>query len=604
MFSSSSIDVQRRPSAGSLLGACLVAAGLALGCGTALGQAPPSSFKAAFRVASADEVAAALGQARQSLDKVVAHLAGLPEGALLRDALRLEAIARELGESTPATEAADTTMRALRMKRPGGLEPLLAELRVTLETWRSLATFDAAAQAQAIERWRRIAEVRSADLVDPHVAAAWRADFAALARLHRVDEELDQLRARFAQPNHIVAVNAHYLEAVAARRFDAPINVRERRDGTLLTARAKLPVRTSLELPEAHRHAAIRLYVDARGGLDLTACRGKLFVAAKSNVCLDGSQLFHLTGDGVAPRDPDIDLSSRTRLTGVDVSSRVGGRVAERVVAKVATRKLPDADRRATRAAKPALEARVSQECEQIAQRINGLFHQLYVGPLLAFDVDPAIQFRSGPGGIIGTATYARHDQLGALVPPPPPRISQDELSYVTYLHESAINNLAEQWAGKQLDEATFWMVLNEEFKFRSDEVEALPPGRPPAVIQLGRQPPVSLRLAESGLDVTMRFRGFSEENEEATLHVRYDLTAGTSGIQLARSGDLVVEPSTTIVDHEALSRFFPSRLTPRQRFRGEQQPQRQVVRELRLEDGWLVLGVGPAPAAREVAQP
>jgi hypothetical protein len=557
-----------------------------------------SRAEAELQTPTAEEVLAAKARALAALDQVTRHLGGLPEGAILRSQLRIDALIDELAASAPAAD--NTTLRALRARRPGGLEPLLSELRAAVEAWQSLATFDESARAASIERLRRLAQMDPA--ANDSNQEANRADFAALARLHRIDGPLAELRARLSHANHQVFVNAAYLQTIGARKFDAPIDVRERRDGTLVTARGSLPVQTRLELPTNDRRADLNLYVDANGSMRLTACRGKLFVSACSNVCLDGNQLFSLNSDGVTPRDPDISLGSRTRLTGVEVSTRVGGRVAERVVAKVATRKLPDADRRAARAAKPELEKRVAEECGKIADRINGLFQQLYVGPLLAFDVDASLAFCSGPRGITGTANYARHDQLGALAPPPEPRVPAEALSYMVSLHESAINNLAEQWGGKQLDEATFWMILNEEFKFRSEDVEQLPPGRVSMVVQLADEMPVTLRLRDSGIDLSMRVRGAGPEggvqtDDETTLRIRYDLSPTTAGISLKRHGAIAVEPATSPLDVSMLERFFPVALTPRARFNNAGQEQKMVVRDLRLDDGWLVLGVGPASA-------
>ncbi|MDZ4781901.1 MAG: hypothetical protein SGJ19_16745, partial [Planctomycetia bacterium] len=336
-----------------------------------------ATAEAELRVATADEVLVAKERAQTALDHVTRHLDSLPEGAILRSELRIDALIGELSASTPVAD--DGALRALRVKRPGGLEPLLSALREAVEAWRSLATFDEAARAEAVERLRRLAQFDSNAAQESNEEATARADFAALARLHRIDGPLAELGARLAHPNHQVFVNAAYLQAIGARSFDAPIDVREQRDGTRITARGSLPVQTRLELPEDNRRASLKLYVESQGLMKLTACRGKLFVSARSNVCLNGNQLFFLNADGVTPRDPDISLGSRTRLTGVDVSTRVGGRVAERVVAKVATRKLPDADRRAAKAAKPELEKRVAEECGKIADRINGLFQQLYV---------------------------------------------------------------------------------------------------------------------------------------------------------------------------------------------------------------------------------
>ncbi len=314
---------------------------------------------------------------------------------------------------------------------------------------------------------------------------------------------------------------------------------------------------------------------------------------------------FDSAGFGVTPHEPSLQLGSRTKLTGVDVNVRVGGRVAERVISKVAARKLPEADRSAARAAKPELENRVSEECNKIAERINGLFQQLYVGPFLAFDVNPAVTFRSGPQGIEGAANYARYDQLGALTPPPAPRVPMRELSFITSIHESAINNLAEQWGGARLDEATFWMILNEEFKFRSDEVERLPAGRIPAVIQLAEDSPVSLRLSDGGLDVTLRVQGLGAEGSvqqtaESVVRVRYQITAGATGIALARVADISAEPNASEEAQAVLHRFFPALLTPRERFSSAGQERRMIIRELLLQDGWLVLATGPAIGAQE----
>jgi hypothetical protein len=546
------------------------------------------------------DVAAARARFEAALGNATKHLSQLPEGGPLGVKLRFGELYQQLDRDAPDPAVVRGLVEALRIKRPGELPALLAELRASLEAWHAIENMDDAALARARENVALLAAWSASPNSSQEAETSLRSAFRELARTHLLSAELEEFKAAFSQPNQQVHVSAGFLRQIAAREFTAPIDVRERRDGATITADGALPIRTRLALPTSDGEAQLQLLVEARGPVSLRACRKKLRLSACSQLCLDGAQDYFIGATGVRHEDPRLALSSRTRLTGVNANVRIGDRLVERVVANAAAKRLPAADRQATRAAKPAIAARVKEECEDIALRINGLFQGLYLMPLAAEDVDPASHFRSSPEGIDWNATYARHDQLGALDEPPAPRVPAAQLSYTTSLHESAVNNLAEQLAGTWIDEATYWMILLEEFKLQSPEVDSLPPGRRATALRFSDNAPLSIRVDDSKIHLSIGVVQWALQADAPSsavvtrIEATYRIEPGADGVRLVRDGEIQVTPAADEALRTVLARYFPSELHPRRKFPNAAAPRRMMVRELNFDDGWLVIGTGP----------
>lgn len=571
-----------------------------------LGQPWTDRALAALAAPSDEEVAAARARLRAALGEVDEHLKQLPEGGSLARALQLDALSMELERPHGDPLLRERILSALRVKRPGELASLLDALRSAWEEWTALRTLDAASLASARASALRLGAWDPALPITLEAEQTLRADFGVLAKTRRVDAQLTEFRAIASQPNQRVVVNAKFLQQIAERKFSAPIDVRQRRDGTNITATGALPFHTRLQLPENHQSATLRLLVEAEGPIALAAHKDRIQLCASSQLCLDGSQDYFLAADGVSHDDPRLKLCSRTRLTGVNADLRLGERLAERIITRAAAKRLPDADRRATAAAKPALAARVNEECDDIAFRINGLFQALYLTPFAAEDIDTASSFQSSSAGITWNATYARHDQLGALGSPPASRVPLKELSYLISVHESAINNLAEQLAGTWLDEATYWILLNEEFKLQGPEVEAMPPGRPATAVHFAEQSPLMIHVddrtirIELALDQWKLDDGLVGVSTPERVSVTYRMEPSGDGVRLVRDGELELADSLRPV----LARYLPSELHPRRKFQNAGVPRRLMVRELNLDDGWLVIGTGPVLESRIANEP
>ncbi len=599
---------------GIALAACALL-GIPVGNAAPLGQPWTDGALAALTPPSDVELIAARSRLRAALGAVDEHLKQLPEGESLSRALELDLLTMELERPHGDALLRERVLSALRVKRPGELAALLDALRSAWEDWTALRTLDDEALAAARSSAHRLGEWDPAQPLTLAAEQTLRADFAELARTRRVDQQLAEFRAAASQPNQRVFVDAKYLQQIAARKFSAPIDIQQRRDGTRVTASGALPIRTRLQLPENHQSATLRLLVEAEGPIALAAHKDRIQLCARSQLCLDGSQDYFLAGAGVSHDDPQLKLGSRTRLTGVNADLRLGERLAERIITRAAAKRLPEADRRTTAAAKPAIAARVNEECDDIAFRINGLFQALYLTPFAAEDIDPASAFQSSPAGITWNATYARHDQLGALAPPPESRVPLDELSYLISIHESAINNLAEQLAGTWLDEATYWILLNEEFKLQSPEIEAMPPGRLATAVHFAEQSPLVIHVDDRTIHIALTLDQWTLDGQpppspnNVQVEATYRVEPGGHGMRLIRNGEVKTTPAADDSLNTVLSKYLPSELHPRRKFQNAGVPRRLMVRELNLDDGWLVIGTGPvleshiAHEAREVAR-
>jgi len=599
---------------GIALAACALV-GAPTGSAAPLGPSWTDRALASLTPPSDAELAAARARLRAALGEVHEHLKRLPEGASLSDALQLDALTMELERPHGDPLLRERVLSALRVKRPGELTALLDSLRTAWEDWTALRTLDEASLASARSSAQRLGDWDPALPMSLETEQALRADFAVLAKTRRGVPQLAEFRAVASQPNQRVVVSAQYLQQIAGRKFSVPIDVRQRRDGTRVTATGTLPISTRLQLPENLQSATLRLLVEAEGPVALAAHKDRIHLCAKSQLCLDGVQDYVLTANGVQHDDPRLKLASRTRLTGVNADLRLGERLAERFIARAAAKRLPEADRRATAAAKPMIAARVNDECDDIALRINGLFQALYLTPFAAEDIDTASAFQSSPAGVTWNATYARHDQLGALGPPPESRVPLEDLSYLISIHESAINNLAEQLAGTWLDEATYWIMLNEEFKLQSPEVEAMPPGRLATAVHFAEQSPLVMHVDDRTIHIALTLDQWTLDGQpppsssNVQVEATYRVEPGGDGMRLIRNGEVKTSPAADDSLNKILSKYLPSELHPRRKFQNAGVPRRLMVRELNLDDGWLVIGTGPvleshiANEPREVAR-
>ncbi len=555
---------------------------------------------AALTLPASEELAAARSSALEKLHALTAALNAIPEGADLARSLRTSELARQLESQTPAVEVTTGLIQGLRVRRPGEVQARINDLRRAFEHWAALATFDATALSHAHAHVDTLAEWDASASYSADDEATLRSAFGALARSHRLDDLLAEARQALSQPNQHIIASGRYLEEAATRSLVVPIDVVRSRAQATINVSGRIPLRTSLSLVPDDRHAALAVEVHAGGSLSLRAKRGKIRVFAQSRLALDAASGVTLGADGVRFADLDPQFSSRTRLTGVDAQFRFGNCLVERVIAAIARRKLPDADRSAAVEVEAQLVQRAEAETADIAYRINGLFQKLYFGPLAAEDIRPVVSFQTTADEIRWQAMYARHDQLAALSPNPALAASTGEMAFTFAVHESALNNLSDALGGARLDEATFVTLLRDELKLQAAESDHPAAPRVPAAIHLASDDPVNVRFHEDAVLLTLRLAGIESEAgrfEPAahTLTARYRVELNEGGLTVSRDEDVTCEPAADEGRLATMVRFLPQRLRFGARHHNTSFPQALRMAALELDRGWLVAGAARA---------
>jgi hypothetical protein len=143
-------------------------------------------------------------------------------------------------------------------------------------------------------------------------------------------------------------------------------------------------------------------------------------------------------------------------------------------------------------------------------------------------------------------------------------------------------------------------MILIEEFKLQSPEVDSLPPGRRATALRFSDNAPLSIRVDDSRIHLSIGVVQWALQADAPSLAVEtrieatYRIEPGADGVRLVRDGETQATPAADEALRTVLARYLPSELHPRRKFPNAAAPRRMMVRELNFDDGWLVIGTGP----------
>ena len=95
----------------------------------------------------------------------------------------------------------------------------------------------------------------------------------------------------------------------------------------------------------------------------------------------------------------------------------------------------------------------IEKEGLKLENKINGLIQQGMWDVIASLEYEPDVHLRNDKQGIRGEMHLADRQQLGALSTPPDiPADKYANLDLITWIHESAANNVANSFSGMVLD--------------------------------------------------------------------------------------------------------------------------------------------------------
>lgn len=554
--------------------------------------------------------AAASERAQGSLATLQRQLPELPNGVSLAEQMKLAELRQALDASDPhALRNAD---RFLQGSFPAAIRSSVKTLGRDVSILAGYCELDAdrienarCDATQLAEFWRSGgATTAELDL---------RSAYANLASTRLVDDLLPAVREHISYPNAQVLVTRDYIHSVASRRFTVPVSFTHSVNQGSVAVNGSIAFRIEPQLIDNQAAAQLRLLVSAAGSAQINGRRDQITARAAGNLSAVAAQSVLLDDDGVHARPVALQVTTATSLQSVNVGLRcpAANRIASRMAGRVATSKLAAANPQIAAGIRQQTSQTVDDECADMSYRINGLLRIAIAEPLLARSLEPETRLRTDRQGVWSTASVRHHLELAATTPPPalPPEIAaRNEIAF--WLHESALNNVADDLAGVRLDETTFFEILHEQLKLGSDAIDRLPKPRIAAAIVFADYEPLRVWFTDQNLNLVVRVQACEAEGTEvyrgtAEIRASYRVNQTADGIQLQRKEPLstLATPPLDGQAAEIVERFLPAEAHSLPHYRNASFTHYMRLRYLDLSGGWLVTSarrepVTPAPEA------
>lgn len=535
----------------------------------------------------------------------------LPDGEILRRKYRMPELLGEIKKPKPDLASLSVTLRALSKQGPAVIERERRTLVYHLGAWlgRAKETPQSKAKLRASIEYLGATARRPAGSAPlaPGDEESAREAFRELAAQYRFNIQLGQYRAAHSSFNYRTRMTDDYIEAESRREFPIPVDFPTNAGGMNIRVRGEATAVATVEVVPNETQGELRVDVASVGRFGVTGSKKRMSFSATSKQTLRSTQPLYLGPLNIETPGPTVRDRSCTALNWLQVCTRLPcvGRLVARIAEPIAARKLAEQDPVIARKVEDQVRERVAEEGFDIAHRINGRFGAVG-SEIFPSDGDkPRLTIRSTSDDITWTALYADADELGALSPPPSDSAEFDVRHWV---HESAIENWGTRIDGKPLDEATFHSLLKEDVKFFSDEFEKLPTLRTPVVLLFAAGEPLSVRLRDGAITITLRLQGYAFDPDlpvkaPRTVTLRYRPVVDRRGMRLVRDQEDYLKDA---VWKKALDRFFPAELAPVARFQNAGLKSRLELRKLTIADGWLSTGatrVAVAPASQNLAK-
>ena len=585
---------------------------------------PPLTLNQSDLEVTPAEIDSARQMVQSALGRLQDELANQAIGAGLASEFQLSILSAQLQQVQPDVARLAELESGLRRLLPGRVQRPVDDLRHRVAQWRRLINLQSRGSGEvltALEVFNRHAAnstLRSSSTGQQELRAA----YAVLADTTAFADKALAIRKSVSWPNYSMLIKREFLEAVANRQFQVPVDFHSAARGTELTAHGVFHVSTRLELPVSQGESRLLVRASGHGDIGIEAERQRIQIAAHANPNVNGTQILHLLPRSIIGDPVILDAGVQARLASVQIAGLVGKmRLAQRFVDCVATKKLAENEPKISQQFEASLRTKVDEVGYELAYRINGLLKHSVWERLQSIEYLPDVELSNSALGIHSDTAYAYYDQLGALAPKPEVSSSEEQsLDMLYWLHESAVNNVLDRLRGLKLDEATMRGVWQVQLKLTSPEWES--PARPriPAVIHLARHQPLAFRLEPGRIQFQLKLEkceldGMPQDVEPCEFMIEYRQEGPVEDCHFLRSQlqPLQALPAATErIWTEALDRFWGKSIRPLPRFPNASFHELMRVAHLEITDGWLVVGtrrvspdVGAAgnQASREVAR-
>jgi hypothetical protein len=574
------------------------------------------SLSGTLKTASVSEINIAVADVEEALDRLRESLSEQAIGTILSKELQIDRLATELQKDLPDAIVLSGIERSLRRLLTGKVQRPTDELRAKVANLAKLLCLSpeglniARQSIATIRDHLQNEQLRQSPIGDRELRQA----FADLTHHHPSDLDIAMLGQKLSGANHSSLIKKEFLTTVSQRSFELPIHLSECQDGTSIVGSGKMHIAISLELPPGNGEIPMIVNATGTGLIQVAADRNRIHICGQVSPQIRGQQPLHIRPSQISGDAPTVNAHLRTKLTQVKIDGLLGRlRVTERLASRVIQSKLDANERSVSEKIEKTVQERVQEEGFDLSYRINGLIQHGVWERIQSLDYKPEVQMQSDSQGVHTSTRFVGRNQLGALTKLPeiaPDRYQQ--LDLITWVHESAINNMFDSFGSIRLDEATVRGLWETEFKLTSEDWKNLPPARIPAVITLADQSPLKVRFFNQGIEVGLRatsceLDGRVRDNVPREFAVRYLVANTAHGAEFLRQPLILpdgLQDETIAVWTQTLDLFFGKTIRPKPKFRNSSFSSFLRVGYLNLNDGWLVIGVARSPVSTAPRSP
>ena len=407
------------------------------------------------------------------------------------------------------------------------------------------------------------------------------------------------LRAAASHPNHRMLISASFLEQALARDISQPLVSNESSQGAQVRVRGQIKGKLVPTLVPNANAGAVRVQFVGRGDSQITGSKGPVTLQARGRTDIQASEVAYLNERGLNASAPKVAVQHRSTpyAVGVNMRSRLLRGIVSRIAWKVAGRQQAQSDRDASAKTQQKIDAEVRAQTAKMVTQANDVVRRFGVFSLLATQPDETLKISTTAQHLQWHGQYASTRQFASPSPAPAPVVDP---AVLIQFHESAVNNSGNWIAGRSIDDADFRELTFETLGLNPEGVDGLT-AQLPATITFADEQPVSVRLDNNQLEVTLRLKAMAGDERQFADGV----WTAKATYQPSVFGSIVLVTRTTPIEvlggseadaaelQQILSRFLVKRAASRD-LSGKSPASLppMMVGQFSLNEGWLTLAL------------
>lgn len=450
------------------------------------------------------------------------------------------------------------------------------------------------------------------------------ATLGALDASGRAPSVVSAVRRAYSQPNLLMDVSADLVVTGLERKIDDVSSLNDNILGTRVVGTGHTVGKLHAWLVEDSQQAIFQTELRGVTASRTVGYNGPVIVYSNGISQVRGAKQMQLDAEGFHSSPARSQVSTHTCVTGLATTKRG---LVDRIIKRIAWRRMPEEKAKGERVAEQRAEAKLSKrldnEAGELLAESNRRYNERFRHPLLRNDEFPSLfRLHTTRDGLHFTGLHEGGQRFGA--PTPPPDLAEPA-DLTLRLHESLVNNvcsalLAGTLLNQQRAQDITIRVLGElPPKFQQDEED-----KEPWSVTFAEPEPVTFRIQGNLAELTIRGQQYTSGTKRydgMNVTVRYKLSCDGRQLTAVRQGELEILPpgfepgKDTLSTRETVLRrllqkrygkiFEPELVAQGLSLKGRWEKLGPLhATQLKADNGWLVVGWNYDRPAKTAAAP